>query len=76
MPTYFINRRSVAAEPYSIVYREVRTRTTKGYPVTYELKSVPGEFDTWEDALLNLQRLDPDTPQKWGVGSFCPRAPL
>lgn len=76
MTTYYVNRRSVATEPYTIVYREVRTRTSKGYPITYELKSLPGEYNTWEDALLILQRLDSDAPPKWGAGRLCPRAPL
>jgi hypothetical protein len=76
MTTYFINRRGGASEPFTIVYREVKTRTRKGYPITYELKALPGEYDTWEEALQNAQRLNSDAPQKWGAGSLCPPSPL
>lgn len=76
MATYFVNRRGVASEPYTIVYREVKTRTSKGYPITYELKAVPGDYDTWEEALLKAQRLNSDAPQKWGAGGLCPPSPL
>ena len=39
--TYFVSKRKSTSEPFRIVYREVKTHTSKGYPLTYELRLSP-----------------------------------
>lgn len=56
--TYFISKRYSAGEPYRIVYREVKTHTSKGYPLTYEIKSLPEEYATWEEALAATEQMN------------------
>ncbi len=58
MTKYFISKRTFASDPYHIVFREVKTRTRKGYPITYELKTLPEEFKTWEEALAVAEELN------------------
>jgi hypothetical protein len=33
-----------------VVRREVKARTQKGYPISFVLKSIPLEFDSWDKA--------------------------
>jgi hypothetical protein len=56
--TYFVSKRKSTSEPFRIVYREVKTHTSKGYPLTYELKALPEEFQTWEEAMAATERLN------------------
>jgi hypothetical protein len=56
--TYYVAKRNNADEPFKIVYREVKTRTRKGYPLTYELRSLPGEYLTLEEALEATEKLN------------------
>lgn len=57
---YFVWKRPAICEPFRVVRREVHTRTHKGYPITYILKSIPVAFDTWEKAQLLANKLNLD----------------
>lgn len=57
MGSYFISRRSAPSEPFRLVYREVKTRTRKGYPLTFEITPLEGEYATWEEAQAALEAL-------------------
>jgi hypothetical protein len=57
---YFVWKRPTICEPFRVVRREVHTRTHKGYPITYILKSIPVAFDTWEKAQLVANKLNLD----------------
>ena len=56
--TYFVSTRNSASDPFKIVYREVKIRTSKGYPLTYEWKALPEEYATWEEALAATEKLN------------------
>ena len=58
MPIYHIARNTGEKNSFNVVYEDVRTRTSKGYPLTYEVKSLPGEFQSWEDAHLVVNQLN------------------
>jgi hypothetical protein len=60
MTKYFVSKRTFATDPFQIVFREVKTRTHKGYPITYELKTLAGEYATWEEALAIAEKLNAD----------------
>lgn len=64
--TYFVCKRNSSTEPFRVVYREVKTRTSKGYPLTYELCSLPEAYATWEEALAAIERLN-SIPSPAGV---------
>jgi hypothetical protein len=49
---YFVWRNPETLQPFRVVRREVRTRTNKGYPISFALKSIPETFDSWENAQL------------------------
>lgn len=48
--TYFVWKKPPPDHTYQVVRREVRARTLKGYPISYELRSIPGDFESWERA--------------------------
>ena len=50
MTKYFVSKRTFATDPFQIVFREV----------TYELKTLPGEYATWEEALAIAEKLNAD----------------
>lgn len=56
--TYFVSKRNCASEPFKVVYREVKSHTSKGYPLSYELKALPEEYATWEEALAAIEMLN------------------
>lgn len=47
---YFVWKKSCPYQGFRVVRREVKARTQKGYPISFVLKSIPLEFDTWEKA--------------------------
>lgn len=47
---YFVWQGPAVPSPFRVVHREVKARTNKGYPISYVLKSIPREFDTYEEA--------------------------
>lgn len=55
---YFVWRRPALCEPFRVVRREVHTRTSKGYPITYALKSILDEFETYDKAQLVANKLN------------------
>ena len=75
MATLFVSNRDQTSQTYQILYPEVKTRTLKGYPVTYEMKSLPGDYPSWEDALEALNRLTGNTNYLWQSGGLCPPNP-
>lgn len=75
MTSLFVSNRHPASHTYQILYSEVKTRTLKGYPVTYEMKSLPGDYPTWEDAFEALNRLTGNTNKFWQPEGLCPPNP-
>ena len=69
--TYFVSKRNCASEPFRIVYNEVKSHTSKGYPLSYELKALPEEYATWEEALAATESLNSrlDSSRR-GAGMF------
>ena len=66
---YFVWKRPVIDESFRVVRREVHSRTRKGYPISYVLKSIPVAFETWDKAQyvankLNLELMQ-GTLQDW-----------
>ena len=57
---YFVWKRPAIREPFRVVRKEVHTRTSKGYPITYILKSIPVAFETWEKAQFVADKLNLD----------------
>jgi hypothetical protein len=55
---YFVWRKPALSEPFRVVRREVHTRTRKGYPITYVLKSIPAVFETWDKAQFVANKLN------------------
>jgi hypothetical protein len=47
---YFVWKRSCPCQGFWVVRREVKARTQKGYPITFVLKSLPQEFESWDQA--------------------------
>jgi hypothetical protein len=58
MPMYYIARKDLGSTSYQVVYEDVKTRTSKGYPITYELKVLPTEYETWEEAQVVVEHLN------------------
>jgi hypothetical protein len=56
--TYFVSTRNSASAPFKVVYREVKIRTCKGYPLTYEWKALPEDYATWEEAFAETEKLN------------------
>ena len=57
---YFVWKRPAIKEPFRVVRKEVRARTSKGYPITYILKSIPVAFETWDKAQFVADKLNLD----------------
>jgi hypothetical protein len=57
---YFVWKRPIIDEPFRVVRREVHSRTHKGYPITYVLKSIPVAFETWDKAQFVANKLNLD----------------
>jgi hypothetical protein len=74
--TYFVNKRRRVSEPYRVVYPEVKARTSKGQPITFELIPLPEEYRTWEEALEASQQLNAGRPYSWQAGGLCPPSPF
>lgn len=55
---YFVWKGPSYSDPFRVVYREVKTRTRKGIPVSYILKSIPYEYESWEMAQLMADNLN------------------
>jgi hypothetical protein len=55
---YFVWRRPELCESFRVVRREVHTRTSKGYPITYALKSIPDKFESWDKAQMVANKLN------------------
>ena len=47
---YFVWKKSCPCQGFQVVRREVKARTQKGYPISFVLKSIPLEFDSWDKA--------------------------
>lgn len=58
MPMYYISRKDFGSTTYQVVYEDVKTRTSKGYPIMYELKVLPTEYGTWEEAQEVVEQLN------------------
>jgi hypothetical protein len=70
--TYFVAKKKHASEPYRVVFQEVKTRTSKGYPLTYELKPLPEEYATWEEAYAASERLNDKLGLSGRSSGVCP----
>ena len=73
--TYFVSTRNSASEPFRVVYPVVKIRTRKGYPLIYELKDLPEEYLTWEDASAAAEKLNAANHsggRSYGILPFCP----
>lgn len=55
---YFVWKRPAIDEPFRVVRREVHSRTHKGYPISYVLKSIPVAFETWDKAQIVANKLN------------------
>lgn len=55
---YFVWRGPKPYDPFRVVYRRVKARTSKGSPITYEMRSVPEAYETWEEAKLVADQLN------------------
>jgi hypothetical protein len=60
---YFVWKRPIIGEPFRVVWREVHSRTHKGYPITYAIKSIPDAFETWDKAQFVANKLNLDILQ-------------
>ncbi|HLE13616.1 MAG TPA: hypothetical protein VI776_02625 [Anaerolineales bacterium] len=69
-PPYFVWKSPAMGMAYRVVRREVKTRTSKGHPVTYMLKSVPRVFESWEKAQQVADRLN--RKMQSGEVHYCP----
>jgi hypothetical protein len=75
MITFYISRRRFTSDPFKVVYREVKTRTRKGYPLTYELKALAGDYQTWEEAQSAISGLSPEPSPAIQTAATCPLWP-
>ena len=55
---YFVWKRPVIDESFRVVRREVHSRTHKGYPISYILKSIPVAFESWDKAQYVANKLN------------------
>ena len=55
---YFVWKRPIIDETFRVVRREVHSRTHKGYPISYILKSIPVAFETWDKAQFVANKLN------------------
>jgi hypothetical protein len=69
--TYFVSTRNSASDPFKIVYREVKIRTSKGYPLIYEWKALSEDYATWEEAFAETEKLNAEVhPDHRVTGSY------
>ena len=47
---YFVWKEPAAGQPFHVARREVKSRTSKGYPITFLLKCIPQRYASWEKA--------------------------
>ena len=57
---YFVWKKSCPCQGFRVVRREVKARTQKGYPISFVLKSIPLEFDSWDKAQSKADELNRD----------------
>ena len=55
---YFVWMKPTHPGRFRVVHREVKLRTHKGYPISYALKALPDEFESWEKAQMIAERLN------------------
>jgi hypothetical protein len=55
---YFVWRKPIQPGRFRVFQREVKLRTHKGYPISYTLKALPGEYESWEKAQMVAERLN------------------
>ena len=55
---YFVWMKPSHPRLFRVVHREVKLRTRKGYPITFALKALPGEYESWEKAQTVAERLN------------------
>lgn len=55
---YFVWMKPTHPGRFRVVHREVKLRTHKGYPISYILKALPGEYESWEKAQMVAERLN------------------
>ncbi len=55
---YFVWKRPIIDQSFRVVRREVHSRTHKGYPISYILKSIPVAFETWDKAQFVANKLN------------------
>jgi len=55
---YFVWKGPSYSDPFRVVYREVKARTRKGIPVSYIIKSIPYEYESWEMAQVVADELN------------------
>ena len=66
---YFVWKRPSCPASFRVVHREVKSRTQKGYPISFALMAIPGEYDEWEAAQHMADQLNqgfsPDKTEEW-----------
>ena len=55
---YFVWKPPQISNQFRVVFREVKLRTRKGYPIAFSVKSIPDMFETWEKAQAEADRLN------------------
>jgi hypothetical protein len=65
---YFVWMKPTHPGRFRVVHREVRLRTHKGYPISYTLKALPGEFESWEKAQSVAEQLNRGEVPEEGTG--------
>jgi hypothetical protein len=67
---YFVWRNPATTDRFRVVHREVKLRTHKGYPISFALKALPGEYASWENAQQVAERLNRGEPaeEDWSPG--------
>jgi hypothetical protein len=55
---YFVWTKPATSAPFRVARREVKTRTSKGYPISYILICVPRGYESWERAQRAADRLN------------------
>ena len=55
---YFVWNKPSHPGRFRVVHREVKLRTHKGYPISYTLKALPGEFESWEKAQTVAEQMN------------------
>ena len=55
---YFVWTKPATNAPFRVARREVKARTSKGYPISYILKCIPRGYKSWERAQRVADRLN------------------